>query len=112
MTDALPRPDGALNAEAEARAGGAPGTPRPARGTPVAPPAMGGMGKRFGRRRGAILPMVNVARAFTCYQMASLVLDVARRKVEDTGAGLLILSCFPALYLDEDVPPIEALDLF
>lgn len=81
-------------------------------GNSVDPHGMVNLGKRVGLARGDLLPMVNVARAFTCYQMASLVLDVARRKVEDTGAGLLILSCFPELYLDEDVPAIEAHQLF
>jgi len=81
-------------------------------GNSVDPHGMVSLGKRVGLARGDLLPMVNVARAFTCYQMASLVLDVARRKVEDTGAGLLVLSCFPELYLDEDVPAIEALELF
>ena len=158
MTDAIPRPDGVLEVEVEARAGRALGTGVPVLdrvlgrlrsgevtlidsgsdflftlqsllcvrnvlehgsevvfldgGNSVDPHAMVDIGKRFGLRRGDILPMVNVARAFTCYQMASLVLDMAREKVEDVGAGLLILSCFPTLYLDEDVPAVEAHQLF
>jgi len=81
-------------------------------GNSVDPHGMVALGKRVGLTRAEILPRVHVARAFTCHQMATLILDSLDRKLEETGAGLVVLSCLPELYLDEDVELREAHQLF
>ena len=81
-------------------------------GNSVDPHGMVALGKRVGLTRAEILPRVHVARAFTCHQMATLILESLDRKLEETGAGLVVLSCLPELYLDEDVELREAHQLF
>lgn len=81
-------------------------------GNSVDPHGMVALGKRAGLTRDEILPRVHVARAFTCHQMTTLLLDMVDEKVGETGAGLLVLACLPAMYLDEDVDVGEAHALF
>lgn len=81
-------------------------------GNSIDPHGMVALGKRVGLTRAEILPRVHVARAFTCHQMTTLILDMLDRKVEDMGAGLVVLSCLPEMYLDEDVERGEAHQLF
>jgi hypothetical protein len=81
-------------------------------GNSIDPHGMVALGKRVGLTRAEILPRVHVARAFTCHQMTTLILDILDRKLEETGAGLVVLSCLPEMYLDEDVERGEAHQLF
>lgn len=81
-------------------------------GNSVDPYGMASLAKRFGMSRLYVLPRIHVARAFTTYQMATLILDVVEKKIEETGAGLLVLACLPDLFLDEDVDYDEAHQLF
>lgn len=81
-------------------------------GNSVDPHGMVALGKRVGLRRDEILPKVHVARAFTCHQIATLILDVLDKKIAETRAGLVVLSCLPEMYLDEDVERDEAHALF
>jgi hypothetical protein len=81
-------------------------------GNSVDPHGMVAIGKRVGLTRDEILPRVHVARAFTCHQMTTLILDMMDKKLEETGAGLAILACLPTMYLDEDVERSEAHQLF
>jgi Rad51 len=81
-------------------------------GNSVDPHGMVAVGKRAGMRREEILPRVHVARAFTCHQMTTLVLDMLDKKLEDTAAGFAVFACLPEMYLDEDVPRGEAHQLF
>jgi len=81
-------------------------------GNSVDPHGMVALGKRVGMTRAEILPRVHVARAFTCHQMATLILDMLDKKVEATGAGLVVVSCLPEMFLDEDVERDEAHQLF
>ena len=68
--------------------------------------------KRVGLRRLDVLPRIRVARAFTCHQMATLLIDRLEETVAESGARLVVLSCLPELFLDEDVPYGEAHQLF
>jgi Rad51 len=81
-------------------------------GNSVDPHGMVALGKRAGLTREEILPQVHVARAFTCHQMTTLLLDMLDKKIEETDAGLVVLACLPAMYLDEDVEVAEAHQLF
>jgi hypothetical protein len=81
-------------------------------GNSVDPYGMASLAKRFGMSRLYVLPRIHIARAFTTYQLATLILDVIEKKIEETGAGLLVLACLPNLFLDEDVDYDEAHQLF
>lgn len=81
-------------------------------GNSVDPHGMVALGKRAGLTREEILPKVHVARAFTCHQMTTLLLDMLDKKLEETGADLAVLACLPEMYLDEDVDVGEAHALF
>jgi len=81
-------------------------------GNSVDPHGMVAVGKRVGLTREEILPRVHVARAFTCHQMTTLVLDMLDKKLEETGAGLAVFACLPEMFLDEDVERGEAHQLF
>ncbi|HEY5604982.1 MAG TPA: hypothetical protein VIL45_00500, partial [Thermoplasmata archaeon] len=52
------------------------------------------------------------ARAFTCHQIATILLEQLDEKVRDADAQLVVLSCLPELFLDEDVQLSEAHQLF
>lgn len=81
-------------------------------GNSVDPHGMVALGKRVGMAREEILPRVHVARAFTCHQMTTLILDMLNKKIEETQAGLVVLACLPEMFLDEDVERSEAHQLF
>src|SRR5712692_800219 len=81
-------------------------------GNSVDPHGMVALGKRAAMTREEILPRVHVARAFTCHQMTTLILDMLDRKIEKTRAGLVVLACLPTMFLDEDVEVGEAHQLF
>ena len=68
--------------------------------------------KRVGLARLEILPRIRVARAFTCHQMATLLIDRLEEAVTESDARLVVLSCLPELFLDEGVPYGEAHQLF
>ncbi len=81
-------------------------------GNSVDPHGIVRLAKRVGLARLDVLPRIRVARAFTCHQMATLVVDRLEDVVAEAGARLVVLSCLPELYLDEDVPYGEAHQLF
>src|SRR5207245_9478521 len=81
-------------------------------GNSVNPRGIAAIARRVGLARLDVLPKVHVGRAFTCHQMATILLEQLDEKVREVGAGLVVLSCLPELYLDEDVPLSEAHQLF
>ena len=58
------------------------------------------------------LERIFISRAFTAYQMTSLVLDGLQNAVEKYNAKLVIISDIAGLYLDKNVPKREAKDVF
>jgi len=59
-----------------------------------------------------VLERIFISRAFTAYQMTSLVLDRLQNAVEKYDSKLVIISDIAGLYLDKDVPKREAKDVF
>jgi hypothetical protein len=55
-----------------------------------------------------ILEHVHISRAFTVYQLATLIQDMLESAVERYKPRMLIIGRFPILYLDSDVPEKEA----
>jgi hypothetical protein len=60
----------------------------------------------------ATLEKVYVSRAFTAYQLSSLVLDKVCSVLRKTRARLLIISDITSLFLDRDIPKLEGRELF
>ncbi len=79
-------------------------------GNSINPYSIASIAKRYGKRRQEVLGRIRVARAFTAYQMATILLESLEGEVR-AGPGLLILSCLPDLFLDEDVEYHEAYHL-
>ena len=59
-----------------------------------------------------VLERIFVSRAFTAYQLTSLVFERLESAIEKYKSKVLILSNFAQLYLDSDVPKKEAQEVF
>ncbi|MCW4055620.1 MAG: hypothetical protein NWE82_02415 [Candidatus Bathyarchaeota archaeon] len=59
-----------------------------------------------------VLERIFVSRAFTAYQMTSIVFDRLRETVERYSSKLVVVSDIAGLYLDKDVPEREAKHVF
>jgi len=68
--------------------------------------------QRYGLDPKAVLERVFISRAFTAYQLTSLIIDRLKLAVERFGAKLVVVSDVVGLYLDRDVPRREAMDVF
>ncbi len=79
-------------------------------GNSINPYTIASLAKRHGVPRQRVLGRIRVARAFTAYQMASLLLESLEEEVR-AGPGLLVLACLPDLFMDEDVEYQEAYHL-
>lgn len=79
-------------------------------GNSINPYTISSIAKRYGKSRQEVLGRIRVARAFTAYQMSSILLESLEEEVR-AGPGLLVLSCLPDLFLDEDVEYREAYHL-
>lgn len=60
----------------------------------------------------AVLEKVHVSRAFTGYQLSSLILERLHSFLRKNKARLLIVSDISSLLLDRDMPKLEGRDLF
>lgn len=80
-------------------------------GNSVNPYALTSLCKRFRVRSGEVLESVNVSRAFTAYQLVTLIEDMMEPEVVRTDAGLLVISSFPDLFQDKDMWWSESLQL-
>jgi len=68
--------------------------------------------QRYGLDPKAVLERVFISRAFTAYQLTSLIIDRLKSAVDKFGAKLVVVSNVVGLYLDRDVPKTEAKDVF
>ena len=59
-----------------------------------------------------VLERIYISRAFTAYQMASIIMEKLEETVSRFGAKLVILSDIAGLFLDKDVPNEEARRVF
>ncbi|OPY31442.1 MAG: DNA repair and recombination protein RadA [Methanomassiliicoccales archaeon PtaU1.Bin124] len=58
-----------------------------------------------------VLHNVTVSRAFTAYQMSTLIEDLLDPEVRRIRTGLVVISCFPDLFQDKDMEWGESLQL-
>ena len=59
-----------------------------------------------------VLERIFISRAFTAYQMTSIILEKLKETVEKFNSKLVIISDIAGLYLDKDIPKREAKDVF
>lgn len=59
-----------------------------------------------------VLERIYISRAFTAYQMTSIILEKLKDTVEKFNSKLVVISEIAGLYLDKDVPKREANDVF
>jgi len=80
-------------------------------GNSINPYELAGLCKRLRMDMGETLDCINISRAFTAYQMVTLIVDALEKEVERTGSELIVVSCFPDLFLDRDMWWSESLQL-
>jgi hypothetical protein len=61
---------------------------------------------------GTVLGRIFVSRAFTAYQLISLVFEQLQRAIEKYDSKLVIISNLAQLFLDNDIPKKEAEEVF
>jgi len=59
-----------------------------------------------------VLQRIFISRAFTAHQMTAIILDKLEESVTKYDARLVIISDYPGLYLDKDIPPEESKEVF
>lgn len=59
-----------------------------------------------------VLERIFISRAFTAYQMTAIVLEKLKETVDKFDSRFVVISDIAGLYLDKDVPPKEAEDVF
>lgn len=67
--------------------------------------------RRLGMVPRDVLAGLRVSRAFTAYQLSVVLNEALPDELLDHRPGLVLVSCLPELYLDEDVPWHEANEL-
>jgi hypothetical protein len=72
-------------------------------GNSINPYEIASLCRRFRLDMRETLDNVNIARAFTAYQMTSLIVDKLEKEVERTRSGTVIISCFTDLFHDKDM---------
>lgn len=80
-------------------------------GNSIDPFVLANLAKRFDMDREYVLSQVHISRPFTAYQMSTLIEEILEDRVQESEAGMVVVSCFPSLYLDEDLWWPEALKL-
>jgi hypothetical protein len=76
------------------------------------PYAIAGIARGYGLDPKEALEKIHISRAFTAYQLSSLILNKLESALARDNAELLVVSKITALFLDRDVPKIEAEELF
>ena len=59
-----------------------------------------------------VLDNIYISRAFTAYQITSLIMQKLKTTISNTDAKLVIISDLPGFFLDTDLPDIEAEKVF
>lgn len=68
--------------------------------------------QKYGLDPKAVLERTFISRAFTAYQLTSLIIDRLKSTVDKFKAKLVVVSDVLGLYLDRDVPKTESMDVF
>lgn len=76
------------------------------------PYVIAGYARSFGLNPKAVLERIHVSRAFTAYQLSSLILEKLEEFLSSRNVGLILVSDIASLFMDRDIPKTEARDLF
>ena len=68
--------------------------------------------QQYGMDPKNVLERILISRAFTAYQLTSLIINGLKLAVDKFKAKLVVISDIIGLYLDRDVPKTEAKDVF
>ncbi len=77
----------------------------------IDPYLIGSLSKRLGLRADEVLPKIMVARAFTAYQLDSIISDRLEDVILDHGPSFMIISCITDLLMDRTVREQEAVTI-
>ena len=77
-------------------------------GCTVDPYEIGRACRRRGMGRAEVLDSINVARAFTAYQLVDLIDERLEKEVARTGAGMVVISCLPEMFQDKEMRRSES----
>lgn len=77
-------------------------------GCTVDPYEIGRACRRSGMNRAEVLDSISVARAFTAYQLVSLIDEMLEEEVARTGAGMVVVSCLPEMFQDKEMRKSES----
>ena len=80
-------------------------------GNTVDPYILSAMCKRMGLDRHEMLSTVSIARAFTAYQLVSMIEDVLYREVRRSSPSTVIVSSITDMFMDKDMRRSEACQL-
>lgn len=80
-------------------------------GNSIDPYGIANLCRRRGVARRYTLSQINVARAFTAYQLVSLINDRLEDMVRRSRASTLVVSCFVDLFFDKDMAWAESFQL-
>jgi RecA/RadA recombinase len=81
-------------------------------GNSFSPYMVAGLARDHGLDTRAALENICVSRAFTAYQLSSLILEKLEPFLRSKKAKLLVVSDVSSLFFDKDIPKTEAKDLF
>ncbi|MEE9151226.1 MAG: hypothetical protein V3U20_05245, partial [Thermoplasmata archaeon] len=80
-------------------------------GNSIDPYGIANICKRRGHQKQHVLSQINVARAFTAYQLVTLINDKLEEMIKNSKASTLIVSCFIDLFFDRDMAWQESFQL-
>jgi len=80
-------------------------------GNTVDPYAMSALCKRMRLDKKDVLSRVNISRAFTAYQLVTLIDERLEEEVRDSSPGMVIVSSLTDMFLDKDMKWMEAYQL-
>lgn len=80
-------------------------------GNSIDPYGIANICKRKGHDKQEMLSQINVARAFTAYQLVTLINDRLEDMIKNSKASTLIVSCFVDLFFDKDMAWHESFQL-
>jgi len=72
---------------------------------------LGRASRRLGLDRSEVLDAVHVARAFTAYQLVTLVDEKLEDEADRTDAGMVLVSCLTDMFRDKEMRDGESLDV-
>lgn len=81
-------------------------------GNEMNPYKLSNLCKRYRADKRMVLSKINVARAFTAYQMVTIIDNELEKTVNEVVADVLVVSCLPTLFYDSDLQHSESRSMY